>query len=59
VIAGLLSLQGCSKPAAARRLPPKQRSAPNTVAAASQVDAGRYLVKIGGCNDCHTPGFAS
>ena len=28
------------------------------VASASDIDAGRYLVKIGGCNDCHTPGFA-
>jgi mono/diheme cytochrome c family protein len=31
------------------------------VAAASSspdIERGRYLVKIGGCNDCHTPGFA-
>jgi len=21
-------------------------------------DHGRYLVKLGGCNDCHTPGYA-
>lgn len=27
------------------------------IAAASPVQAGRYLVQIGGCNDCHTPGF--
>ena len=27
-------------------------------AAAAQVDRGRYLVRIGGCNDCHTPGYA-
>jgi mono/diheme cytochrome c family protein len=24
----------------------------------SQVNRGRYLVKIGGCNDCHTAGYA-
>ncbi|MFY7855355.1 MAG: c-type cytochrome [Rubrivivax sp.] len=24
---------------------------------ASAVDRGRYLVKIGGCNDCHTAGY--
>jgi mono/diheme cytochrome c family protein len=24
----------------------------------SLVDRGRYLVKITGCNDCHTPGYA-
>ena len=23
-----------------------------------QVERGRYLVRIGGCNDCHTPGYA-
>jgi len=22
-----------------------------------QLERGRYLVKIGGCNDCHTPGY--
>ncbi|MGH8853895.1 MAG: cytochrome C [Telluria sp.] len=22
------------------------------------IDRGRYLVRIGGCNDCHTPGYA-
>ena len=29
-----------------------------TVAAATQIEAGRYLVRIGGCNDCHTPQYA-
>lgn len=28
------------------------------VVAASPIEAGRYLIKVGGCNDCHTPGFA-
>jgi mono/diheme cytochrome c family protein len=23
-----------------------------------EVQRGRYLVRIGGCNDCHTPGYA-
>src|SRR5690606_12286430 len=23
-----------------------------------QIERGRYLVAVGGCNDCHTPGFA-
>ena len=27
-------------------------------AASRQVERGRYLVRIGGCNDCHTPGYA-
>lgn len=33
-----------------------------TLAAASREDLvqhGRYVVMIGGCNDCHTPGFAA
>jgi len=36
-----------------------QTGASNTphVAAASSVDAGRYLVVISGCNHCHTPGW--
>jgi mono/diheme cytochrome c family protein len=24
----------------------------------SMIDRGRYLMKIAGCNDCHTPGYA-
>jgi hypothetical protein len=39
-------LAGCS---------PKQQE-PH-VAAASDIAAGRYLVTIGGCNDCHTQGW--
>ena len=27
------------------------------IAAASDIDAGRYFVTIGGFNDCHTPGW--
>ena len=27
------------------------------IAAASDIDAGRYFVTIGGCNDFHTPGW--
>jgi len=26
--------------------------------ASDQVERGKYLVKIAGCNDCHTPGYA-
>jgi len=25
--------------------------------AGPQIEKGRYLVRIGGCNDCHTPGY--
>jgi mono/diheme cytochrome c family protein len=27
------------------------------IRASNDVDAGRYLVTVGGCNDCHTPGW--
>ncbi len=30
---------------------------PARVSAATAEEAGKYLVMIGGCNDCHTPGF--
>lgn len=30
---------------------------PVTPAAADSIDRGRYLVSIGGCNDCHTAGY--
>lgn len=29
------------------------------VQAASDVSAGRYIVIVSGCNDCHTPGWAA
>ncbi|MET0540975.1 MAG: c-type cytochrome [Variovorax sp.] len=29
-----------------------------TSAKAGQLQRGRYLVQIGGCNDCHTPAYA-
>jgi len=29
-----------------------------TVIAATDIEAGRYLVRVGGCNDCHTPQYA-
>jgi mono/diheme cytochrome c family protein len=33
-------------------------SAPGHAADQSSLERGRYLVQIGGCNDCHTPGYA-
>jgi mono/diheme cytochrome c family protein len=32
----------------------KQTAPPNT----QQIERGRYVVAIGGCNDCHTAGYA-
>ena len=47
-----------AKPADAAALTPHgdARPAPPD---ATQVERGRYLVRIGGCNDCHTPGYAA
>ena len=28
-----------------------------TVQASDPIEAGKYLIKIGGCHDCHTPGW--
>ncbi|MEQ1781590.1 MAG: hypothetical protein ABMA14_09535 [Hyphomonadaceae bacterium] len=58
VVAAMLSLQGCNPaadadPSAAIGADP----AATHVASASEIDAGRYLIRIGGCNDCHTPGY--
>ena len=41
----LAALAGCSRPAAP----------PVTDGKAAQIERGRLLVSIGGCNDCHTP----
>lgn len=44
-----LALAGCERRAAEKAGPIEPQ-----VTAASQIEAGRYLVTIGGCNDCHT-----
>jgi|SRR5579871_1130914 mono/diheme cytochrome c family protein len=43
-------LAGAAAVAAAASLLPRAQ-------ADSQVDRGKYLVVLAGCNDCHTPGF--
>lgn len=54
--AALLSLPACSR--AADATPAETSTAPvEYITAATDLEAGRYLVKIGGCNDCHTPGY--
>ncbi len=32
-------------------------SSGNAVSETSQIERGKYLVALGGCNDCHTPGY--
>ena len=53
-------LAACRQPAA--RSPPPSRASPAAIAAAATDDAellarGEYLVRIAGCNDCHTAGL--
>jgi len=64
-VASLLALQGCGGPVSASPAVTTTPAVASTsakpmtrVVGSSQIDEGRYLVKIGGCNDCHTPGFA-
>lgn len=47
---GLLLLTGCTATTAPPPTSPR-------VAASSDVEAGRYIAIIGGCNDCHTAGY--
>jgi hypothetical protein len=37
---------------------PSMLAAQDTIAPAQEIERGRYLVSISGCNDCHTPGYA-
>lgn len=46
-IAMAATAQGALAQTAAQPKPPDRKS----------LDRGRYLVKIAGCNDCHTPGY--
>lgn len=58
-IAGALALGSMLAVASCDRAEVKvatSTDAPHVVAA-SDIEAGRYLVKVGGCNDCHTPGY--
>jgi len=55
ILAGLSACDPGS-PAEATQAPPA--SNPPRVVAATDIAAGRYLVLVGGCNDCHTPAYA-
>lgn len=49
MLAAVAALAGCTA----------VEDAPTTtqVTGADDIEVGRYLVKVGGCNDCHTPGY--
>lgn len=57
----LLAAAACAALAACQ---PQERAPASTAAetgphvvAANDIERGRYLIKIGGCNDCHTAGY--
>jgi hypothetical protein len=54
-VALALGLAACRPPAGSAA--PATDTVPH-VAADSPIEAGRYLVLVGGCNDCHTAGYA-
>lgn len=54
--AALPFLAGC-RPSSATDAPADLAPVAPVVLAASDVEAGRYLVDVGGCNDCHTAGY--
>jgi mono/diheme cytochrome c family protein len=63
-IAAALGLTACGKTPPApvsltASVQPDREATGPVVRAASPVEAGRYLIVVGGCNDCHTPGYAA
>ena len=51
--AGVCLFLICATITAAVEQSPKQEKSPDTM----QIERGRYLARIAGCNDCHTPGY--
>ncbi len=49
----LLLIDGCRQPAPPPA--PETKAAAQPVPAQPPVERGKYLVTVGGCNDCHTP----
>jgi mono/diheme cytochrome c family protein len=49
---GLLLAAGCQQPAPA---PSESTTQAQKASVQSPVERGKYLVTVGGCNDCHTP----
>ena len=55
ILVSLVLLPGPASPGESGLTAPKR---PASVERMTPRDRGRYLVMIGGCNDCHTPRFA-
>jgi len=52
---GGVLLSGCQQPAEKGAAEPE--AGPHVIAA-TDIEAGRYIVRVSGCNDCHTPQYA-
>jgi len=52
-----VALAACSSPESTETESPPAEAGPPHVVATSSIEAGRYLVTVGGCNDCHTDGY--
>jgi len=50
----LLLIAGCQQPAPPST-PAQTAATPASAAKQSPVERGKYMVTVGGCNDCHTP----
>lgn len=57
LLAAALGLSAC-QPVESSEAPAQPAASDEPyVHAADAVEAGRYVIEIGGCHDCHTPGF--
>ena len=55
--AAISSTAPAAKPAAATKTAAKPGAAkPDAAAKAKEIERGRYLTTVSGCQDCHTPG---
>jgi cytochrome c553 len=56
--AGLVIVLGYQAMSAQQTKQPAPAAQPAAAGNAKQIEQGRYIVEIGGCNDCHTAGYA-
>jgi mono/diheme cytochrome c family protein len=54
---GLAGLELAGLGLAGMALATSVMSSGNTVSQTAEIARGKYLVAVGGCNDCHTPGY--
>lgn len=56
-IVGAAAVMGVQMAGSFAEQPATQPTPPPHVQAENAIQAGRYLTMVGGCNDCHTPGW--